>query len=74
MKDKLVVIYLMVKEFIGSKINHTTKVNSKMGAFMEKENWLIHLMKLLSLASSNKVRQMGGVKYSIVMDVFFKDN
>lgn len=31
-------------------------------------------MKLLSLASSNKVRQMGGVKYNIVMDVFFKDN
>lgn len=38
MKDKLVVIYLMVKEFIDSKINQTTKVNSKMGAFMEKEN------------------------------------
>ena len=31
-------------------------------------------MRLLSLASLNKVRQMEGVKYSIVMDVFSKAN
>ena len=37
-KDKSAVIYLMAKEFTDSKINRTTKENSKMVAFMEEEN------------------------------------
>ncbi len=38
MKDKLVVTFLMAKEFINSRINHTTKENSEMVAFMEEVN------------------------------------
>jgi hypothetical protein len=64
----------MAKEYIGSKINHIMKDNSSMVAFMEEENWLTHLMKLLSVVNLSKVRQMEDVKYSTVMDAFLKVN
>ena len=64
----------MAREYIDSKINHIMKDNSSMVAFMEEENWLTHLMKLLSVVNLSKVRQMEDVKYSTVMDAFFKAN